>query len=541
MVPLCLDAIKFHPVGKFFLYISRFIFAIEPARNVDGRNVEHLKFLNDIFILISMMKNIRHQKLIRFVIAVMVAAGLAVTSVSALHAQPSATTDASGKNVERSKSYAQKTTPELAMPYNTNKTAKFKAECPKAVRCVVIPAAYQGNNPADPVDYGNYDTANRPHDMKIDSVIIHDTEGSLESVLEAFQNPTFYASTHYVIDADGTIYQMVKNKNVAWHAGNWWYNMHSIGIEHVGHAALGHTEYTPAMYKASAALVKWLASKYNIPTDRQHIIGHDNVPATTGAGIPAMHTDPGPFWNWQKHGTLLGAPIIPTASLKSKLVTVAPIWPLNKQLVTGCTPPNGPCVPSDKPLKSNFVYLRTAPSHTAPMISDPVLGQGSTDIENTAARAYYGQKFAVMSYKLEPQTGIWYRIWYAGQPAWFHSPWTAPTAFSTSGKYITPKSGQGSIPVYGRPLPEQSEYPDDFAPPAGAVSYPTPLPYTIPAGQRYSVVKSQLPTDFYFAWTHDSSLPYDHTVFKGSTKYVSIQYNGRIAFVKKADVNIKTR
>lgn len=425
----------------------------------------------------------------------------------------------------------------MAAPAAAQAQATPEPECPPTVHCVYVPAAYQQVDPNDPVNYGNYDVANRPVDMAINSVVIHETEGTLQEVLDAFRDPTFYVSAHYVIDKDGTIYQMVPTKDVAWQAGNWWFNMHSIGIEHVGHAATGSTDFTPAMYNASAQLVRWLAARFHFPLDRTHVVGHENVPGTSGAGIPRMHVDPGPFWDWQGYMVRLGAPVVPTAGPSSKLVTVAPVWPLSKLPVTGCGPSDRPvCVPTS-PLPTNFVYLRTAPDDNAPMLTDPVLGQGTTDLGNTAARAYYGQQFAVAATKVV-SNGLWYQVWYDGQLGWFHSPWSAPTALPTGGTYLTPKAGKASIPVYGRPLPKQSEYPADFVPPAGAIPYPAPLPYTILAGQRYSVVSGTVPTDHYFAWTYNSSLPYDHTVFKGNDQYLRIQYNGREAFVLKSDVTV---
>lgn len=419
-----------------------------------------------------------------------------------------------------------------AQPVATT-TTTWQAECPATIRCVVLPAAYHNNNPADPVDYGNYDLANRPQDMAINTVVIHDTEGTLQEVLDAFRDPAFYVSCHYVINTDGTVYQMVQNRHVSWHAGNWHFNMHSTCIEIVGHAALGGTEYTPAVYHTLAELVKWLARTYNIPLDRQHIMGHDNVPATSSGGMPRMHIDPGPFFNWQRFMWMIDAPVLP--GLGSNIV-VAPVWPLHKPTVTGCWPADRPsCVPAGAQ-PASVVYLRTEADQNAPFITDAALGQGTTSIANTAAKAYYGQKFAVNQRKLAAD-GTWYQIWFGGQLAWLFSPWVAPTAFPASGQTLTPRQGIANIPVYGRPLPERSEYPQDFVPPAGSV--PSPTPYTshsIAAGQRYAVVGGTVPTDHYFAWTYNSSLPYDHTVFVGGTEYLRIQFNGRQAFVKRADV-----
>ena len=97
-------------------------------------------------------------------------------------------------------------------------------------------------------------------------------------------------------------------KDVGWHAGNWYVNMHSIGIEHEGFAAQGATWYTESLYESSATLVKYLADEYDMPLDRAHIIGHDQVPGTTRPTSPGMHWDPGPYWDWEHYMTLLGAP-----------------------------------------------------------------------------------------------------------------------------------------------------------------------------------------------------------------------------------------
>lgn len=418
----------------------------------------------------------------------------------------------------------------------------FQADCPSTIRCVVLPAAFAANG-GNIEDYGNYDSANRPTDMTINSIVIHDTEGDLQSVLEAFQNSAFYASTQYVVAGDGTVYYMVQNKNVPWHAGNWWYNMHSIGIEHVGHAASGGTEYTPAMYWASAQLVKHLTAKHNIPRDRGHILGHDNVQAAKTSNIAGMHLDPGPFWNWQNYMALIGAPVLPSGSPNSGFVTVAPTWPLNKQRVTGCWPNDQSCVPAGLQ-PTNFVYLQTEPRADAPLFTDPVLGQGSTN----AARLFHGQTFALNGKPKVTQRGIWYRVWANGNTGWFFSPWNAPTALPGSGKYVTPKAGKSSIPVYGRPSPENSAYPADLlATPPASFWIPTlapeaPLAYTVAAGQRYRVIDTAPVNDHFYAWslTADRTrFPYDHTVFRGNTAFVQIQYGNKVGFVKLADVDIR--
>ncbi|MDB5178705.1 MAG: putative secreted protein [Patescibacteria group bacterium] len=403
-------------------------------------------------------------------------------------------------------------------------------ECPLELKrkCHFVPAAYQQVDPNDSSNYGNYDLAERPSNgLKVNSVVIHDTEGSLADTLAHFQDPTAYVSAHYVIDADGSIYQMVATKNVAWHAGNWYVNQHSIGIEHVGHAVQGQTEYTPQMYRSSALLTKWLASKYSIPLDRQHILGHDNVPAPIAGLVAGMHWDPGPYWNWQRYFNLLGAPIVPTAGPNSSFVTIAPTFSSNQPVVTDCS--TSPCVtlPSQG---ANFVYLRTAPSDSAPLLSDPALhtdgAPGTTDIKDWSATADYGQQFAVAARQQD-----WTGIWFGGQIGWFKKPQGHLASYPTRGQSITPKTGLSSIPVYGRAYPEAGAYSGGAVPVQSVV----PLQYTIPGGQSYAT-SGLAPTDYYYAWTIDAHLPDDHTVVIGQDKYYQIQFNQRLAYVKASDV-----
>ena len=156
-------------------------------------------------------------------------------------------------------------------------------ECPSGLNCSVVPAAYQST--------GNYSLANRPADgVAIRYIVIHDTEGSYSDTISTFQNPSAGVSAHYVVPSStGAVNQMVQTKNIAWHAGNWYVNMHSIGIENEGYALQGATWYTPSEYQSSAALVKYLAARFSIPLDRQHIIGHDDVPGPLQSYVASMH------------------------------------------------------------------------------------------------------------------------------------------------------------------------------------------------------------------------------------------------------------
>ena len=141
----------------------------------------------------------------------------------------------------------------------------------------------------------------------INDIVIHDTEGRFLGSIRALQNPHIDGSAHFVVSARGQIVQLVPVTDVAWHAGNRWWNLHSIGIEHEGWAD-GRHAYTEEEYRASAELVAYLAHRWSIPIDRQHIIGHAEVPDPNHPGLfggVSHHVDPGPFWNWRHYMSLV--------------------------------------------------------------------------------------------------------------------------------------------------------------------------------------------------------------------------------------------
>jgi N-acetyl-anhydromuramyl-L-alanine amidase AmpD len=134
----------------------------------------------------------------------------------------------------------------------------------------------------------------------IDAIVIHDTEGRFVGSVRFLQRARARGSAHFVVSRRGQIVQLVPVKDVAWHAGNRWWNLHAIGIEHEGWAGRG--AYTVAEYRASAQLVAYLAHRWGIPIDRRHIVGHAEVPNPSRPGQfggISGHTDPGQYWNWR--------------------------------------------------------------------------------------------------------------------------------------------------------------------------------------------------------------------------------------------------
>jgi N-acetyl-anhydromuramyl-L-alanine amidase AmpD len=401
-------------------------------------------------------------------------------------------------------------------------------ECPSdpSVTCEFIPAAYKQNDPNDPTNYGNYDLANRPADrLDVRYIVIHDAEGSYAGTLQVFQDPMYGSSAHYVVRSlDGHIAQMVETKNVAWHAGNWYINGHAIGIEHEGYAIQGATWYTEKMYQASAALVRYLALKYNIPFDRAHIIGHDDIPGPTSSYQAGMHWDPGPYWDWAHYMDLIQAPIgAPDTGLAGKMVTLRVDPKNNTQTVKDCEGHGAKLKRG-----TNFVYLRTKPSASAPYITDPYISSDPLCANNWANKAVSGQMFYRFAI-----SGDWDGIYFGGKQAWFYNPGHKTYTVAGTGTLVKPK-GNIAISAYGRAYPEASAYPSGV--PVQPVSVLSN--YIIPAGQLY-VAFGPFKSDYYYAPTYTPTLEGSaNQDIQGQTEYYQIFYNHRFVFVQAADVAV---
>ncbi|WP_374194379.1 N-acetylmuramoyl-L-alanine amidase [Streptomyces sp. N35] len=403
------------------------------------------------------------------------------------------------------------------------RAAKGETDCPPTIACEWIPAPYKEFGEGD---YGNHDKANRPEDQSIDYIVVHDTEGRWDTVLKLVQDPTYVSWQYSLRATDGHIAQHLKLKDVGWHAGNWYINSKSIGLEHEGFLTQPDTWYTEAMYRTSARLVKYLSKRYGIPLDRQHILGHDTVPGPTAGTIPQMHTDPGPYWDWQHYFTLLGKPFHRSAGPSGGLVTILPEYDEHSPEFTGCTKAGEKCPAHG----SSAVRVYTEPREDAPLIKDiglrPGGGPSTIGVNDLGSRVSTGQRYAVAERK-----GDWTAIWYLGQKAWFKNPKKQPTAVDAAGLVITPKAGRADVPVYGRAYPEAAAY-------EGTGIAPQPvsaLPYKLLAGQEYAA-GDKTPGEYYFAPVFDTS---GHKVVRGKDEYYEIQFGHRVAFVRAADVDVR--
>lgn len=132
---------------------------------------------------------------------------------------------------------------------------------------------------------------------KIDTVIIHSSYDALGDdpfdvggIIDEYKD--YGVSAHYLIGRDGTIYRLVEEKNIAWHAGvakvpdgRTDVNSFSIGIEMINTKT---DKFTSDQYSALNKLLGQIKSNYDI----KYVLGHDQV-------APGRKDDP---WNieWGK-------------------------------------------------------------------------------------------------------------------------------------------------------------------------------------------------------------------------------------------------
>ncbi len=112
-------------------------------------------------------------------------------------------------------------------------------------------------------------------------IVLHITDGSTaQSAIWTFEQSAspHRVSAHFVIDRDGTVYQLLDLNDTAWHASM--VNSRSVGIEHAAKTKV--LMATEEQYAASAKLVAWLCQLLQVPCDRRHVKGHNEASPKDG-------------------------------------------------------------------------------------------------------------------------------------------------------------------------------------------------------------------------------------------------------------------
>ncbi len=134
---------------------------------------------------------------------------------------------------------------------------------------------------------------------RVSHLVMHYTGmTSCEQAVQRLSDPKHEVSAHYVIDEDGTVYNLVDERMRAWHAGVcFWHglrdlNSTSVGIEicNPGHE-YGYRAFPSAQIDAVIELAGTIMDRHSIaPCD---VLGHSDI-------APGRKTDPGELFPWQQ-------------------------------------------------------------------------------------------------------------------------------------------------------------------------------------------------------------------------------------------------
>lgn len=126
-------------------------------------------------------------------------------------------------------------------------------------------------------------------------VVVHYTAmESAEAALDRLCDPEAEVSAHYLIGCDGTLWQMVRETDRAWHAGagEWQgqgdINSRSVGIELDNR---GDHPFAEPQMAALERLIAQVLRRWDIAPEG--VIGHSDM-------APGRKIDPGPRFDWQR-------------------------------------------------------------------------------------------------------------------------------------------------------------------------------------------------------------------------------------------------
>tara|TARA_R110001592_G_scaffold27763_25_gene102932 strand:- start:13680 stop:14390 length:711 start_codon:yes stop_codon:yes gene_type:complete len=136
----------------------------------------------------------------------------------------------------------------------------------------------------------------RPKGVSPYMILLHYTGmETMEAAKERLSDPESKVSAHYLIDEDGSVFDIVPEDRRAWHAGvSYWdheadINSVSIGVEIVnpGHE-FGYRPFPDVQMGAVLKLCQGLQERFDIT----HVLGHSDV-------APERKQDPGELFNWK--------------------------------------------------------------------------------------------------------------------------------------------------------------------------------------------------------------------------------------------------
>jgi N-acetylmuramoyl-L-alanine amidase len=171
--------------------------------------------------------------------------------------------------------------------------------------------------------------------LATDILLIHYTGmPSTAEAIERLCDPEAKVSSHYVVDEDGNILQLVPEARRAWHAGvsSWEgvtdINSRSVGVEigNPGHG-YGYPDFPEPQLAAVIALCRDLMERHRFRADR--VLAHSDV-------APLRKWDPGEKFPWERlHRAGVGAWVEPAPMTPGMVLALSDTRPEVAQLQAG--------------------------------------------------------------------------------------------------------------------------------------------------------------------------------------------------------------
>jgi len=174
----------------------------------------------------------------------------------------------------------------------------------------------------------------RPPATPIDTLVLHYTGmPSAAAALDRLCDAAAQVSAHYLLEEDGTLWQLVPDERRAWHAGpSFWrghtdINGRSIGIEIVnpGHD-WGYRPFPPVQMQALVPLCRCLLARHPIPA--HNVVAHSDI-------APARKQDPGELFDFcflARNGIGLFPEATPDLGTDEILADAAALAPVRRNL-----------------------------------------------------------------------------------------------------------------------------------------------------------------------------------------------------------------
>jgi len=123
-----------------------------------------------------------------------------------------------------------------------------------------------------------------------DVVVVHTTAGTYDGTIDWFSRHESGVSAHYLVALDGRVAQFVEETDTARHAGRVLRptarlvaertdnpNLYTVGVEFEDGGDPTGAARPEAQYDAGAWLIAAIAARWEIPLDRDHIVGHGEL------------------------------------------------------------------------------------------------------------------------------------------------------------------------------------------------------------------------------------------------------------------------